>query len=139
MRNRAKKRAFTLIELLIAISIIAVLAAIALPRFINARHNAYLSACLLNERNLATALQSYSADFQRYPDTLTQLANANLGGHINRLPTCPSGGEQPYGYETNPEGSLFSLHCQGYHHYQLARMAAGFPQYFAISGSIEHP
>ncbi len=61
------KRAFTLIELLIVVAIIAILAAIAVPNFLEAQTRAKVSRCKSDLRSLATALESYCADNSRYP------------------------------------------------------------------------
>jgi prepilin-type N-terminal cleavage/methylation domain-containing protein/prepilin-type processing-associated H-X9-DG protein len=57
------RRGFTLIELLVVIAIIAVLAAILLPVFAQARENARSTACLSNVRQLGTATRMYVQDF----------------------------------------------------------------------------
>ncbi len=62
-----KPRAFTLIELLIVVAIIGILAAIAVPNFLNARMRALVSRAMAEERNLKTALESYHVDHNHYP------------------------------------------------------------------------
>jgi prepilin-type N-terminal cleavage/methylation domain-containing protein len=58
---------FTLIELMIVVAIIAILAGILIPNFINARAQAQTSACESNLRAIATAAELYYADQQEYP------------------------------------------------------------------------
>lgn len=57
------KRAFTLIELLVVIAIIAILAAILFPVFAQAKAAAKKTACLSNAKQLGTAVNIYSSDF----------------------------------------------------------------------------
>ena len=58
-----KRHAFTLIELLITISIIALLAAILFPVFAQVREKARQNSCLSNLRQLGTALLLYRHDY----------------------------------------------------------------------------
>ncbi|MFN3422258.1 MAG: type II secretion system protein, partial [Armatimonadota bacterium] len=58
-----RKRAFTLIELLTVIAIIAVLAGILFPVFAQAREKARQVTCLSNTRNFGTAFQQYVQDY----------------------------------------------------------------------------
>ncbi len=60
--RRNSPRAFTLIELMIVIAIIAILAAILIPNFLHARAEAQTSACEGNEKQIATALEEYAVD-----------------------------------------------------------------------------
>lgn len=61
------KSAFTLIELLIVVAIIGILAAIAVPNFLNAQVRAKVSRVHADMRTLATALESYRVSFNNYP------------------------------------------------------------------------
>lgn len=61
------KKGFTLIELLIVVAIIAILAAIAVPNFLEAQTRAKVSRVRADMRSLATGLESYRVDNNRYP------------------------------------------------------------------------
>lgn len=63
------KKGFTLIELLIVVAIIAILAAIAVPNFLEAQVRAKVSRQQNNLRVTATALESYAVDHNVYPPT----------------------------------------------------------------------
>lgn len=64
------RSAFTLIELLIVIAIIAVLAAILFPVFAQAREQARKTTCLSNLRQIGTAFHLYTQDYDEgFPNT----------------------------------------------------------------------
>jgi prepilin-type N-terminal cleavage/methylation domain-containing protein len=62
-----KTRGFTLIELLIVVAIIAILAAIAVPNFLEAQVRSKVSRAKSDIRTLATALETYMIDWNKYP------------------------------------------------------------------------
>jgi type II secretion system protein G len=64
------RKAFTLIELLIVVAIIAILAAIAVPNFLEAQVRAKVSRAQADMRSLATAIESYRVDNTKYPPSV---------------------------------------------------------------------
>jgi len=66
-RKSDRAGGFTLIELLIVVAIIAILAAIAVPNFLLAQTRAKTSRAKADMRTVATALESYRVDNNRYP------------------------------------------------------------------------
>jgi len=62
-----KKNAFTLVELLVVISIIAVLTAVLLPNFMGARERARDSQKIQDAAAIKNALRLYYNDNQAYP------------------------------------------------------------------------
>lgn len=61
------RHAFTLIELLIVVAIIAILAAIAVPNFLEAQTRAKVSRAKSDLRTMATGLEAYHVDNNSYP------------------------------------------------------------------------
>jgi prepilin-type N-terminal cleavage/methylation domain-containing protein len=62
-----KAGGFTLIELLIVVAIIAILALIAVPNFLDARQRANQARCASNLKAITIALNSYKIDRNKYP------------------------------------------------------------------------
>ncbi|MBI1389391.1 MAG: prepilin-type N-terminal cleavage/methylation domain-containing protein [bacterium] len=69
------KKAFTLIELLIVVAIIGILAAIAVPNFLNAQIRAKVAAARSEMRSLGDALEMYFLDHNAYPPFRHDLNN----------------------------------------------------------------
>src|SRR5687768_125539 len=61
------RKGFTLIELLIVVAIIAILAAIAVPNFLEAQTRAKVTRMKADMRSVATALETYAIDNNKYP------------------------------------------------------------------------
>jgi len=64
-----RQAAFTLIELLIVVAIIAILAAIAVPNFLEAQTRSKISRTKSDMRTMATAMESYFVDSNAYPNS----------------------------------------------------------------------
>lgn len=75
--NQARQNAFTLIELLIVVLIIAILAAIAIPNFMEFQTRAKISRVKNDYRTLATGLEAYSVDEGTYPARNLYLVGTN--------------------------------------------------------------
>lgn len=65
-------KAFTLIELLIVVAIIAILASISIPNLLEAQTRSKVSRAKADLRSIATALESYRIDFNDYPTMIEQ-------------------------------------------------------------------
>ena len=114
MKNTSRKAGFTLVEIMIVVAIIGLLAAIAIPNFVQARKTSQTNACINNLRQINAAKQQWalehgqsagatpvSADIQPYlgRGSAGSIANlycpitapAALGGYtINSLNAAPS-------------------------------------------------
>jgi len=86
-----KLRAFTLIELLIVVAIIAILAAIAVPNFLEAQTRAKVSRVKADMRSLATAVETYAVDNNKYPYYLHPLDEDFATDYGNRATPITDG------------------------------------------------
>ena len=63
MLTRRTRRAFTLVDLLVVIAIIAIFISLLLPTLQQARSTAHGATCLSNERQIGLALELYFNDW----------------------------------------------------------------------------
>lgn len=89
-RTRTRRHAFTLIELLLVMVIIAVLAAVVLPKLTGRSEDARISAAKSQIAIFSNALSTYEIDNGSYPSTAQGL---------DALRNKPSGTPEPKGWK----------------------------------------
>jgi len=125
--SRARIRAFTLIEVMVVVAILAVLAALIVPKVMSRPDEARVVAARQDIASLLQALKLYRLDNLRYPTTEQGLGalvtrptlapvppNWKPGGYLERLPRDPWG--HPYQYLSpglHGEVDVFSFGADG--------------------------
>lgn len=100
---RYDKRGFTLLELMVVIIIIGVLAALAVPKFLNATEDAKVSRAKGDIRTLESAAAIYSAEHDgEYPDDISDLSD-----YVKNVDEM----ESPWGteYHIEEDGTVWTL------------------------------
>ena len=122
LRNRRRSRGFSLIELLIVISIILIILAIAVPKLGNAKMNASEMAVIREIQTIHQAQTQYQSQFGRYATTLNELGPPTSGAAgpqaADLIPSSLSSGEKdgyiftltatPQGYTVNVNPKVFN-------------------------------
>jgi type II secretion system protein G len=89
--NQNGRRGFTLVEIMIVVAIIGLLAAIAIPNFVNARNKAQASACVRNMQQIAGAIDLFALENNKAdgdPVTANDVKTYIKGSEV---PKCPAG------------------------------------------------
>ena len=86
MRNRRTQSGFTLIELLIVMTIISILALIAIPSFTAAVRHAREAVLKEDLQTMRMAIDSYTMDKQKAPQSLDDLVQE---GYLKAIPEDP--------------------------------------------------
>jgi general secretion pathway protein G len=84
--KRRLERGFTLIELMIVMVIIGLLAAIAVPMYVQSVRHAKEAVLKEDLRTLRSAIDAYTVDKQKAPQTLDDLVQA---GYLKSMPKDP--------------------------------------------------
>lgn len=94
MRHKSKTRpssssreaGFTLIELIIVMTVIGLLASIAIPSFVNSIKRAREAVLREDLKTMRTAIDSYTVDKEQAPQSLDDLVQA---GYLKTIPMDP--------------------------------------------------
>jgi len=107
----SKRKGFTLIELLIVVAIIAILAAIAVPNFLEAQVRSKVSRAKADMRTVATAVEAYFVDNNKYPYTLPAAVDLDGYGNLRQSDTLtvPDIITSPIAYITSHVPDVFKV------------------------------
>ncbi len=88
-RKRTSERGFTLIELIVVVTIVGILAGLAMLNLRNMKRKALETALLDNLTTMRKAIDNYYADKQKYPGSLEELKP----NYIRSIPKDPITGQ----------------------------------------------
>jgi general secretion pathway protein G len=129
LMKQSSHKGFTLIELLLVLVILAVLAAIVLPKLVGRTEESKIKAAKAGVSNISTALHTFEVDNGHFPTTdeglqvlITRPGNATAdwhGPYLDRVPMDPWDHayvyRRPGSHNTDPTGGfdLFSMGPDG--------------------------
>jgi prepilin-type N-terminal cleavage/methylation domain-containing protein len=118
-RNHREGRGFTLVEIMIVVTIIGLLVAIAVPNFLQARETSRAKSCVANLRQIDTAKQQYLLAQNVSTFTNATSSDTTLGGlvptYVRSLPKCPISGTYSTGTDSvSPSCSLATSNASLY-------------------------
>ncbi len=134
-----KLKAFTLIEILVCIAIIAVLAGILFPVISTVRKKGYSATCLSNEKQIGLALKSYALDYDGFYPTYPAWRDGGVfkdrSLHCPLVPvdseSCVS--KYPCGYGINVQATDINAREPGAHDSVIR-----FPSMFIVVAEVNY-
>ncbi len=91
MKQSKSSAGFTLLEMMIVLSIIGLLAAIAIPSFVHARQTSQSKACINNLRQIDAAKQQWALDMRRPTNAVPQFSD--VSSYLRGPVVCPTAGD----------------------------------------------
>src|SRR5258708_39880947 len=81
---------FTLVEVMIVVSLIALLAAMAVPSFLRSRSAAHRSTCINNLKQIDSAIQQWATEYKKPQSAPVDFSD--ISPYLKGAIVCPSGG-----------------------------------------------
>ncbi len=106
----AHKSGFTLVEIMIAVTIIGFLSGLAIPAFMKSRRTSQASRCVGNMRQIESAKEQWA--METFGDVGSPCSAADVSPYLKGgFPICPASGT----YTVNPVGSNVACSIAGDH------------------------
>ena len=112
MKKWRKDQGFTLIEMVVALFIVSVVMAIAIPGLQKAGESAAITGCEGNQKMIRAAMTEYYLDHHQYPqdgNSAAILTDLKQNGYLESTPKCPSGGQYVITIAANDQS--FTVTC----------------------------
>jgi prepilin-type N-terminal cleavage/methylation domain-containing protein len=84
------RQGFTLVEMMIVVSLIGLLAAIAVPSFLRSRNAAHRSNCINNLKQIDSAIQLWATEYHKPQSAPVNFSD--ISPYLKGAVVCPSGG-----------------------------------------------
>ncbi|MCZ6697158.1 MAG: type II secretion system protein GspG [Acidobacteria bacterium] len=112
-----RQSGFTLIELLIVVTIIGIIAAIAIPQLQNALDRTKQKSTMADMRVIGQSLEMYATDHNVYPRGLNDVGASTISGYITpiylRKVPPGDGWKNPWHIDTNAFGTIYTITSYG--------------------------
>jgi prepilin-type N-terminal cleavage/methylation domain-containing protein len=99
LRRIRRQNGFTLVEIMIVMSIMGIVVAIAIPGFFRQRHLSQQRSCQENLQKIGQAKEQYALENNIASGATvveTDLYYQNQSGYLKTLPKCPASGDYDY-------------------------------------------
>jgi len=104
-RQSRASRGFTLIELMIVVSILLILISIAVPQYRSSVKRARESVLRQDLFTMRSVISQYTLDKQKMPQSADDLVQA---GYLKQIPTDPTTNQSNWNWHTADEGTIMS-------------------------------
>lgn len=133
-----KVKAFTTVEIMIALTIVSVLLAASIPKLTRARANAHISSCGQNIRSIALAYEMYQTSHHNSPgkgaEAIQKLVET---GYMKAIPKCPATGTADYYLMDARDVSSnrgYAIFCDSGGHIKITGCKDSFPTWRSLNG-----
>jgi len=98
MKHSRSTSAFTLVEVMIVVSIIGLLAAVSIPNYVKTREVSHRKVCMSNLKQLEGAVQNWALETRKASgDPIMSAELFGATNYLRREIVCPANGN-PYNY-----------------------------------------